>query len=75
MDIKIFEKTVPSDDRTGKPENSSHPGYSKEDHGRSWSAQEWKSLAAEHYRSGKPEEISWVFFFCKKLNIPQGTER
>ena len=52
-------KSVVSDDRSVKPENSSPPGYSKEDYGRSWSSQEWKSGAAEHDRSGKPEEISW----------------
>ena len=34
----------------------SQPGYSQEDYGRSWSSQEWKSGAAEHDRSGKPEE-------------------
>ena len=42
-----------------KPENSSPPGYSTEDYGRSWSSQEWKSGAAEHDRSGKPELTSW----------------
>ena len=52
-------KTVASDDRSGKPENSSPPGYSKEDHGQSWSSQEWKSGAVEHDRSGKPETTSW----------------
>ena len=52
-------KSVASDDRSGKPENSSPPGYSKEDYGRSWSSQEWKSGAAEHDRSGKPETTSW----------------
>ena len=52
-------KSVASDDRSGKPENSSPPGYSKEDYGRSWSSQEWKSGAAEHDRSGKPEKTSW----------------
>ena len=52
-------KSVASDDRTGKPEQPSPPGYSQEDYGRSWSSQEWKSGAAEHDRSGKPEEISW----------------
>ena len=52
-------KSVASDDRSGKPENSSPPGYSKEDYGRSWSSQEWKSGAAEHDRSVKPEEMSW----------------
>ena len=52
-------KSVPSDDRTGKPVQPSPPGYSKEDYGRSWSSQEWKSGAAEHDRSGKPETTSW----------------
>ena len=48
------ESSVPSDDRTGKPEKPSQPGYSQEDYGRSWSSQEWKSGVAEHDRSGKP---------------------
>ena len=52
-------KSVASDDRSGKPENPSPPGYSKEDYCQSWSSQEWKSGAAEHDRSGKPEKISW----------------
>ena len=52
-------KSVASDDRSVKPENSSPPGYSKEDYGRSWFSQEWKSGAAEHDRSGKPETTSW----------------
>ena len=39
--------------------DSSPTGYSKEDYGRSWSSQEWKSEAAAHDRSGKPDEISW----------------
>ena len=52
-------KSVASDDRSGKPEKPSPPGYSKEDYGQSWSSQEWKSGAAEHDRSGKPEGISW----------------
>ena len=58
-------KSVASDDRSVKPENSSPPGYSKEDYGRSWSSQEWKSGAAEHDRSGKPETTSWDFFLQK----------
>ena len=53
------ERSVPIDDRSGKPENSSPPGYLQEDYGRSWSSQEWKSGVAEHDRSGKPEENSW----------------
>ena len=52
-------KSVASDDRSGKPEKPSPPGYSKEDCGQSWSSQEWKSGAAEHDRSGKPEKTSW----------------
>ena len=52
-------KSVANDDRSGKPEKSSPPGYSKEDYGQSWSSQEWKSGAAEHDRSGKPEKTFW----------------
>ena len=52
-------KSVSSDDRTGKPVETSRSDYSQEDYGRSWSSQEWKSGAAEHDRSGKPEGISW----------------
>ena len=51
-------KSVASDDRSVKPENASLPGYSKEDYGRSWSSQEWKSGVAEHERSKKPEKTS-----------------
>ena len=52
-------KSVASDDRSVKPEKPSLPGYSKEDYGQYWSSQEWKSGAAEHDRSGKPEKTSW----------------
>ena len=52
-------KAVAGDDRSGKPERPSTPGYSKEDYGQSWSSQEWKSGAAAHDRSGKPEKTSW----------------
>ena len=52
-------KSVAVDDRSGKPDRPSPPGYSQEDYGRSWSSQEWKSGDGEHDRSGKPEEISW----------------
>ena len=47
------------DDRSGKPDRLSTTGYSKMDYGRSWSSQEWKSGAAAHDRSGKPEKTSW----------------
>ena len=47
------------EDRSGKPDRLSPTGYSKMDHGRSWSSQEWKSEAAANDRSGKPDEISW----------------
>ena len=50
-------KSVAGDDRSGKPERPSPPGYSKEDYGQSWSSQEWKSGAAAHDRSWKPEKI------------------
>ena len=52
-------KSVASDGRSGKPENSSPPDYTQEDYGRSWSSQEWKSGAAEPDRSGKSETTSW----------------
>ena len=53
-------KSVASDDRSGKPEKPyPPPGCSKEDYGQSWSSQEWKSGAAEHDRSRKPEKTSW----------------
>ena len=52
-------KSVSSDDRTGKPVETSRSDYLQEDYGRSWSSQEWKSGAAEHDRSGKLEENSW----------------
>ena len=52
-------KSVPIDDRTGKPVKTSRSYYLQEDYGRSWSSQEWKSGAAEHDRSGKLEENSW----------------
>ena len=52
-------RSVASDERSGKPEKPSPPpGHSKENYGQSWSSQEWKSVAAEHERSGKPE-TSW----------------
>ena len=46
------------DDRTGQPVEMSRSDYLQKDYGRSWSSEEWKSGAAEHDRSGKPEEIS-----------------
>ena len=52
-------KSVASDDRSGKPDRPSRPDYMQEDYGRSWSSQEWKSVAAEHDRSGKLEKTSW----------------
>ena len=52
-------KSVAGDDRSGKLERPSPPGYSKEDYGQSWSSQEWKSGAVANDRSGKPEKTSW----------------
>ena len=46
------------DDRAGKPVETSRSNYSQ-DYGSSWSSQVWKSEAAEHDRSGKPEKTSW----------------
>ena len=53
------ERSVPIDDRMGKPVETSRSDYLQKDYGRSWSSQEWKSGAAEHDRSGKPEENYW----------------
>ena len=52
-------KSVASDDRTVKPVQPSRPDYTQEDYSRSWSSQEWKSGAAAHDPSGKPEKTSW----------------
>ena len=52
-------KSAAGDDRSGKLDRPSAPGYSKEDYGPSLFSQEWKSGAAEHDRSGKPEKASW----------------
>ena len=52
-------KSVVEDDRSGKPDRLYPTGYSNMDYGRSWSSQEWKSEAAAHDRSGKPDETSW----------------
>ena len=79
-------KSASSDDRTEKPVQPSQPDYIQEDYGRSWSSQERKSGAAEHDRSGKPEEISWDTLqkvdplivrniFSAGMRILQGTER
>ena len=61
------ERSVPSDDRTGKPVETSRSDYLQEDYGRSWSSQEWKSGAAEHDRSGKPEVL--LGMQCKELTL------
>ena len=42
----------------GKPDRLSPAGYSKVDFGRSRCSQTWKSGAAAHDLSGKPEKIS-----------------
>ena len=77
-------KSVAVDDRSEKLEKPSPPGYSKEDYGRFWSSQEWKSGATAHDRSGLRKLLG---IYCKKLSlivknlfstemrIPQGTER
>ena len=60
MDIKILEDllqvTIERGNLCNRHDQIIH---TQEDYGRSWSSQEWKSGAAEHDRSGKPEEISW----------------
>ena len=44
------------DDRTGQPDRLSPTDNSIMDYVRSWSSQQWKSEAAAHERSGKPDE-------------------
>ena len=51
--------SVVVDDRSGQPDRLSPAGYSKLDYGRSWSSPKWKSEAAAHDRSLKPEKTSW----------------
>ena len=52
-------ESVAVDDRSGKLDRLLPAGHSNKDYGRSWSSQEWKSGAAAHDRSGKPEKTSW----------------
>ena len=58
MEIKIlenlFQVTIERGNLWKRQDQIIH-----EDYGRSWSSQEWKSGAAEHDRSGKPETTSW----------------
>ena len=59
MDIKILENLLQVTIDRGNLRNRHHQVIQKEDYGRSWSSQEWKSGAAEHDRSGKSGTISW----------------
>ena len=59
MDIKILENLLQVTIDRGNLRTRHHQVYSKEDYGQSWSSQEWKSGAAAHDRSGKPEKTSW----------------
>ena len=51
-------RSVASDDSAGRPVETSRSNYSQE-YGRSWPSQVWKSGAAEHDRSGKPDRNFW----------------
>ena len=53
------ERSVPIDDRTGKPVETSRSDCLQKNCGLSWFSETWKSGAAEHGRSGKPEVNSW----------------
>ena len=59
MDIKILENLLRETIDQGNLIDRHHQVIQKEDYGRSWSSQEWKSGAAEHDRSGKLEKTSW----------------
>ena len=60
-------KSVVVDDRSGKLERPSPPGYSKSDYGRSWSSHKWKSEATAHDRWEKPDETGNKFVFLETL--------
>ena len=59
MDIKILENLFLVTTEGGNLWKRQDQIIHKRIMGRSWSSQEWKSGAAEHDRSGKPEGISW----------------
>ena len=59
MDIKILENLFQVTMERGNLWKRQDQIHLQEDYGRSWSSQEWKSGAAEHDRSGKPEKTSW----------------
>ena len=79
------ERSVPIDDTTEKPVETSRSNYSQKDYGLSWSSQEWKSGDGEHDRSGQPEQNSWNSLervdphveniFSAGRRILQGTKR
>ena len=59
MDIKILENLLQVTIDRRNLRNRHHQITCKEDYGRSWSSQEWKSGAAEPDRSRKLETTSW----------------
>ena len=59
MDIKILKDLFQVTIERGNLCNRHNQIIQERIIGRSWSSQVWKSGAAEHDRSGKPEEISW----------------
>ena len=56
-------KSVVAEDILGQPgketESFSSTDYSKLDHDRVWSSQEWKVESTTHDRSGQPDKTSW----------------
>ena len=58
MDIKILENLLQVTIDREKLVETSRSDCLQKDYGRSWFSQEWKSGAAEHDRSGKPEKNS-----------------
>ena len=59
MDIKILENLLQVTIDRGNLRTCHHQFIHKKDYGLSWSSQEWKSGAAAHDRSRKPETTSW----------------
>ena len=59
MDIKILGNLLRETIDQGNLWKRQDQIIHKRDYGQSWSSKEWKSEAAAHDRSGKPEKTSW----------------
>ena len=79
------ERSVPIDDRTVKPVETSRSDYLQKDYGRAWSSQEWKSELQSTIDRGNLRKILGIHgkkltlivknIFSAGMRILQGTER